>query len=145
MCSAGEAVAGDLGIRHPVRMALGIDYLKNRAAAAEKGAFGGYVNFTVTKSLSGVGPTWTLTHVKGPGGLGSLSEVNIDKLSFAFAESATPLTAAQYAKRQQARKSGVTRSALRNGPPGNSRAEQFLQQLQLNQISNQLSIIRSFP
>ena len=52
-----------------------------------KGGFGGSVQFLVTKSLTAAGPTWTLTHFKGfPGRLGSLSRLNTDKLTIAFAQ-----------------------------------------------------------
>jgi hypothetical protein len=33
-----------------------------------------------------LGPTWTLVQFKGPGGLASLSQVNTDKITLAFAE-----------------------------------------------------------
>jgi hypothetical protein len=48
-------------------------------------AFGGVITFVVTKNVSGVGPTWTTTRWKGPGGLIGLSEVNTDKLTLGFA------------------------------------------------------------
>jgi hypothetical protein len=51
-----------------------------------KGAFGGAVKFVVTKGVSAAGPTWTLTHFKGPGGLGSFSRLNTDSLTIAFAK-----------------------------------------------------------
>jgi hypothetical protein len=41
----------------------------------------------VTKNLNSVGPTWSLKHFKGPGSLGGISEVNTDKVVFAFAQS----------------------------------------------------------
>lgn len=72
----------------------------------------------------------------------AVSEVNTDKLTFAFAVSETPLTADPLAKRGFGpRRPAVTVSALR--VPGTSRADQFLQQLQVNPISNQLSAIRA--
>jgi hypothetical protein len=49
-------------------------------------AFGGSVSFLVTKNISGVGPIWTTTRWKGPGGLLGLSHVNTDKLTVAFAQ-----------------------------------------------------------
>jgi hypothetical protein len=54
--------------------------------SGSSGAFGGYVDFVVTKNLNSVGPTWTLQHFKGPGSLAGVSEINTDKLTFAFAE-----------------------------------------------------------
>jgi hypothetical protein len=137
-------LAGDLGIRQAVDMALASNYLKTDAKAAEQGAFGGSVNFLVTKNLNAVGPTWTLTHFTGPGGLGSVSEVNTDKLTFAFATASPPLNAAQLAARygtRRLRSAGVPRVLPRR--PGNSEADKLLQQLQINQISNRLSSIRA--
>ncbi|WP_141713314.1 hypothetical protein [Bradyrhizobium elkanii] len=59
-----------------------------------KRAFGGYVNFVITKNLNAVGPTWTLTHSKARAAFLDCPEVNTDKLTFAFAErSAEPLPA----------------------------------------------------
>jgi len=137
-------LAGDLGIRQVVDMALNSNYLNVKAKASENGAFGGYVTFVVTKNLNGVGPTWMLTHFKGPGGLGSLSEVNTDKLTFAFAESEHPLTAEQLDKRRK-RAGSPKRSAakIRTSAPFNFRAEQLLNQLLIEQISNHLSTMRA--
>lgn len=89
------------------------------------GAFGGYVNFVITKNLNSVGPTWTLTHFKGPGSLAGVAEVNTDKLTFAFAErSAT---------------GGIARAAQ------TSRAISLLSYILTNQISTQLGTIKSLP
>jgi hypothetical protein len=142
---ADTNLAGDLGIRQSVAMALNSNYLETTAKASDQGAFGGYINFLVTKNLNAVGPTWTLTHFTGPGGLGSLSEVNTDKLTFAFAVSEHPLNAAQLAKRKTLANrakpfrtaSGQLRASI------NFRAEQLLQQLQINQISNRLNTIQA--
>jgi hypothetical protein len=81
-------LAGDLGIRSAVDMAFTTPNNNFGAKlSGTSGAFGGYVTFTITKNLNGVGPTWTLSHFKGPGNLAGLSEVNTDKLVFAFAQS----------------------------------------------------------
>ncbi|MEH2482280.1 hypothetical protein V1282_005637 [Nitrobacteraceae bacterium AZCC 2146] len=135
-------LAGDLGIRQAVDMALASNYLKTDAKAADQGAFGGSVNFLVTKNLNGVGPTWTLTHFTGPGGLSSVSEVNTDKLTFAFAVADPPLNAAQLAARYGAKNGRPARAALQR-LPNNFEADRLLQQLQINQISNRLSSIRA--
>jgi hypothetical protein len=143
---ADTNLAGDLGIRQAVDLALGSNYLKTTAKGSDQGVFGGYINFIVTKNLNTVGPTWTLTHFTGPGGLGSLSEVNTDKLAFAFAVPDVPLTAEQLAKREKARKQR-RQSPIAAAPPqrrvANFRAEQLIQQLQINQISNRLNTIRA--
>ncbi|EHR06321.1 hypothetical protein Bra471DRAFT_07174 [Bradyrhizobium sp. WSM471] len=80
-------LAGDLGVRQTVEMAMVTPdlALTSSKLTGSTGAFGGSVNFIVTKNLNGVGPTWTLTHFKGPGSLAGVSEVNNDKITFAFA------------------------------------------------------------
>jgi hypothetical protein len=86
-------LAGNLGLREKVTAAL--DTADAQASTTTptptSGEFMGVINFTLTKNVNSVGPTWTLTHFKGPGNLLSASEVNIDKLSFAFAETKPPL------------------------------------------------------
>ncbi|WP_439407951.1 hypothetical protein ACNJX9_04525 [Bradyrhizobium sp. DASA03076] len=143
---ADTNLAGDLGIRQAVDLALGSNYLKTTAKASDQGAFGGYINFIVTKNVNAVGPTWTLTHFTGPGGLGSLSEVNTDKLTFAFAVPDVPLTAEQLSARERARKRARLAPRTAESRPRraiNGRAEQLIQQLQVNQISNRLNTIRA--
>lgn len=137
-------LAGDLGIRQAVDLAFSSNYLRTSAKASEKGAFGGSINFTVTKNLNGVGPTWTLTHFKGPGGLGALSEVNTDRLTFAFAVSEHPLSEKQLAQRGLGKAPSTrTTPLIATTVRINTRAEDLLRQLQINQISNQLSTIRA--
>jgi hypothetical protein len=142
---ADTNLAGDLGIRQAVDMALGSNYLRTTASLSDQGAFGGYINFIVTKNLNSVGPMWTLTHFTGPGGFGSLSEVNTDKLTFAFAVPDVPLTAEQLAKRERARKQGrqAPIPSVLQRRAANLKAEQLIQQLQINQISNRLNTIRT--
>jgi hypothetical protein len=141
---ADTNLAGDLGLRQAVDLALGSNYLQTTAKMSDQGAFGGYVNFLITKNVNGVGPTWTLTHFTGPGGLGALSEVNTDKLTFAFAISEHPLTAEQLAKRRLKGRSRRSVASGRTQRQHNARAEQLLQQMQVNQISNRLNTIRGF-
>jgi hypothetical protein len=80
-------LAGNLGLRRTVTAALETPGLNTNPAnlSPTSGEFSGSVNFVVTKSIDQAGPTWTLENFKGPGNLGSLSSVNTDKLSFAFA------------------------------------------------------------
>ncbi len=85
--AADTNLSGDLGIKDIVALAASTPGLDTgQKLDVGKGAFGGSVQFLVTKSLTAAGPTWTLTHFKGPGGLGSLSRVNTDKLTIAFAQ-----------------------------------------------------------
>ena len=85
---ADTELAGDLGIRSAVNMAFGTSNNNfDTKLAGTNGAFGGYVTFTITKNLNAVGPTWNLVHFKGPGSFAGVSEVNTDKIAFAFAQS----------------------------------------------------------
>jgi hypothetical protein len=115
-------LAGELGLRKTVELAFTAQHVAWDSKLADDGAFGGYVNFVVTKSVNG-GPTWTLTSFTGPGSnLGSFSEVNTDKLTFAFArgdKAGTPF-----------------------GVSGREKADLLIDQINLNQLSTQLSGVR---
>lgn len=115
-------LAGDLGIVETVHMALTNPDLNQGAKLSDDGAFGGYVTFVVTKNLNSVGPTWTLTHFKGPGPLAGLSEINTDKVTFAFAKRSP--------------------SEMYPGIPG-AKAEILLNQIIQGEIATQLNGIRS--
>lgn len=80
---ADTNLSGTLGIKDFVAMAARTQGLDTQASG--KGVFGGSIQFLVTKNLSTIGPTWSLVHFKGPGA-GSLSEVNTDKITLAFAQ-----------------------------------------------------------
>ncbi|CAN7199068.1 hypothetical protein LJR231_000499 [Phyllobacterium sp. LjRoot231] len=111
--TANTNLAGDLGIKNTVSLALTAPF---RDPASKDGEFGGSVNFVVTRNVNAVGPTWTLKHFEGPGNLGTLSRVNNDKITFAFA-------------RVSGKPSAQTRAE------GTKRAQDFLNQLLLNQIT----------
>jgi hypothetical protein len=81
-------LAGDLGLQNIVALASSSQGLDVSLALKDKGVFGGSIQFLVTENLSAAGPTWTLTHFKGPGPLASLSQINTDKLTIAFAPGA---------------------------------------------------------
>jgi hypothetical protein len=76
--------AGNLGIRDFVAMAETSPALAEDRKSPNP-VFGGSVQFLVTKSVSALGPTWSLVHFKGPGGV-NLSEINTDKMTLAFAK-----------------------------------------------------------
>ena len=116
-------LAGNLGLKRTVELAFTAPHADWTAQLAD-GAFGGYVNFVVTKNVN-AGPTWILTHFTGPGSnLANFSEVNTDKLTFAFA---------------RGDKAGKPFSAS-----GRQRADQLIDQINLNQLSTQLSNVRQF-
>ena len=122
-------LAGDLGLQSTVDLAITSPYLNIATKlSGTDGAFGGYVNFVVTKNLNMVGPTWVLKHFKGPGSLGSLSEVNNDKLIFAFARG------------DNAGKPFDVRGTEPIRP--SAKAKSLLNTIILNEISTQLSGIR---
>jgi hypothetical protein len=124
---ADTELAGTLGLSDFVAMASVSPNLDQSANLTAKGVFGGSITFLVTKSLSALGPTWTLVHFKGPGGLASLSQVNTDKITVAFAQGTNvgkPL--AKVANR-----------------PSNPEAHLFLQQLLTGSISSQLTTIQN--
>jgi hypothetical protein len=126
ICPAADTnLAGDLGLRNIVAMADSSSFLDEaQTLGPGKGAFGGSVQFLVTKSLTSAGPTWTLTHFKGPGGLASFSRVNTDKLTVAFAEHADA----------GPKKPGAA-------TPRNQRAYELLLQIQTNSINSELLIL----
>ena len=84
-------LAGVLGIKDFVEMAaltpnLDEETAPGKPTASGKGPFGGSVQFLVIKGLGSTGPTWTTTRFKVPGPFGSLSRVNTDKITLAFAQ-----------------------------------------------------------
>ncbi len=78
-------LTGNLGIKESVDLAFTSPDRNGAALQGTGGEFGGYVSFVVTKNVNSLGPTWALTHFKGPGNLGTLSTVNTDKITFGFA------------------------------------------------------------
>jgi len=124
---ADTELAGMLGISDFVAMSSVSPNLDQTMNLTSKGVFGGSIQFLVTKSLGTLGPTWTLIHFKGPGGLASLSQVNTDKITLAFAEG--PNLGKPLAK-------GARR-------PLNPAANAFLQQLLTGSISSQLTNIQN--
>lgn len=115
-------LAGELGLKRTVELAFTSQHVDWGKKLSDDGVFGGYVNFVVTKNVSG-GPTWTLTSFTGPGSnLGSFSEVNTDKLTFAFArgdKAGTPFRAS-----------------------GRLKADRLIEQININQLTTQLSGVR---
>ncbi len=117
-------LAGELGLKRTVELAFTGSHLDWTAKISD-GAFGGYVDFVVTKNVN-AGPTWTLTHFTGPGSnLATLSEVNTDKLTFAFARGDKAGTAFIVS--------------------GREKADHLIDQINLNQISTQLGNLRPVP
>jgi hypothetical protein len=78
-------LSGDLGLEQAWRLGQSaltdVDWSSKGAVG---GAFGGIVTFTVKKQLTASGPVWAFAQYSGPGGFLSASEVNLDKLTFAF-------------------------------------------------------------
>ncbi|MFD6319847.1 hypothetical protein [Methylorubrum thiocyanatum] len=120
-------LAGRLGLRDAfeVGMSAGSGLKTERVTLSDtSGSFGGRITFTVEKSLSMVGPTWTLRHFRGPGGLAGVSEMNTDKITFAFAKG-----------------EGAPNFYPGTGPVGIAKAQDLLQQINIDQLSTQLGNI----
>jgi hypothetical protein len=133
---ADTNLAGDLGIKDFVDMAALTTGLDEETAAGKptasgKGPFGGSIQFLVIKGVSAVGPTWTTTRFKVPGPLASLSRVNTDKLTLAFAQGPN----------QGKPMAPLTATGIANPP--NQNANFFLQQLLTSSITNQLQILQN--
>ncbi|MGY4617625.1 hypothetical protein ACVWZ4_002852 [Bradyrhizobium sp. USDA 4472] len=123
---ADTNLAGELGLVKSAEMAFTSEGLNlNTKLSGSSGAFGGYVSFVISKNLNAVGPTWTLTHFKGPGSLAGIAEVNTDKLTFAFAERSATESLARAAQ--------------------TTRAVSLLNYILTNQISTQLGTLRGLP
>ena len=121
---ANTNLAGNLGIKDIVSMAASTPDLDEdfKGFLGAKSVFGGSVQFVVTKSMTATGPSWQLVRFKNIAALGTLSEVNTDKITLAFAPGANK---------------GKRLPGIR---PFNPAAYQFLQQMLLNAISSQLVI-----
>jgi hypothetical protein len=119
---ANTNLAGSLGLKDIVSMAASSPDLDEELKGGAKSVFGGIVQFVVTKSLSATGPSWQVKRFKNIAALGSLSEVNTDKITVAFAPGSNK-------GKRLPRIQGV-----------NATAHQFLQQLILNSINSQLII-----
>jgi hypothetical protein len=78
-------LSGSLGIVDAVDLGLGSIGNDDQAKFAKDKAFGQTIQFAVTKNVSGVGPTWTLTHFVGPGGLFGAERVDTNQLVISFA------------------------------------------------------------
>lgn len=120
--TADTNLAGSLGIKDLVSMAASTPGLIDEPKGEAKNVFGGVVQFVVTKGLSAAGPTWQLVRFKSIAALGSLSEVNTDKITLAFAPGS-----------QKGKRLPTIRGL-------NASGYQFLQQLILNSINSQLVI-----
>jgi hypothetical protein len=123
---ADTNLAGTLGIKDIVSMAASTPDIDEELKGGEKnGVFGGSVQFVVTKSLSATGPSWQLIRFKNISALGSLSEINTDKITLAFSPGSNK-------GKRLPRIAGF-----------NAAGYQFIQQQILNSISSQLSIQNS--
>jgi hypothetical protein len=124
-------LSGTLGLKDLVAMAASTPELDQSLTILGKGIFGGSVQFIVTKNVSALGPTWSLEFFKGPGALASLSEVNTDKITVAFAQGPNvgkPMRIATLATRPN---------------PANPKAHLFLQQLLTGSITTQLNALQN--
>lgn len=82
---ANTNLAGALGIKDLVSMAVSTPDLDENLKSGQKSVFGGTVQFVVTKSLSATGPSWQLVRFKNVAALTNFSEIYTDKITLAFA------------------------------------------------------------
>jgi hypothetical protein len=130
-CPAPDTnLSGTLGLKDFVAMADLTPNLDNSQTLAGKGVFGGSIQFLVTKNLSAIGPTWSLVHFKGPGAA-SISEINTDKITLAFAQGPNA--------------GKPMRSLTRVSPPNrpNPNAHWYIQQLLTSSINSQLITLQN--
>ena len=86
----GISLNGDLGLAEVIGNAFGSldgpsdDGKDFRTDAKKGGSFGTTIQFVIIKNLNG-GPTWTLSHFKGPGKLFSTQRTDTHKVSISFA------------------------------------------------------------
>ena len=90
----GSMLTGDLGLEEILRMGAGVIDAPAPGAPPSpvkpggpggNTVFGQTITFTLTGSLSSVGPTWKLKHFMGPGGLFGGSRQDQHKLIISFA------------------------------------------------------------
>jgi len=134
---ADTNLSGKLGIVDFVAMAAASEGLDTTSAPDK--IFGGTIQFLVTKNVSSVGPTWTLVHFKGPGGLLNLSEVNTDKITLAFAQGPNVGKRMVRPKLFQLEKG----FAPAQSHSLNLKAYLFLQQQLTGSITSQLSVLQN--
>jgi hypothetical protein len=126
-------LSGTLGISDFVAMAA-----QSEGLDTSNKVFGGTIQFLVTKNVNSVGPTWTLVHFKGPGGLLNFSQVNTDKITPAFAQGphvGTPLV--------RPKAFNINKSVVIVRRPVNTKAYFLLQQMLTGSINSQLLILQN--
>jgi len=83
-------LAGDLGIIDTLDIGLrSFDKIdeEHGVAFSDKEAIGQTLQFVLTRNVNGVGPTWTLSHFIGPGGLAGAERIDTHKLIVTFTPS----------------------------------------------------------
>ena len=130
---ADTNLAGTLGLKDFVAMAALTPNLDTKQTLSGKGVFGGSDQFLVTKAINTLGPTWTLVQFQGPGPLASLSHVNTDKITVAFAQG------------PNAGKPIPPTTAVIPPNPPNPNANFFLQQQLTSSLLTQLLTLQNNP
>jgi hypothetical protein len=128
---ADTNLAGTLGIKDYVAMAALTPHLDQKQTISGKGVFGGSMQFVVNKNLNSLGPTWSLVRFKGPGPLVTLSEVNTDKITLAFAQGPNA-----------GKRMGPITGVIPPNPP-NPSSNFFLQQLLTSSVLSQLLMLQN--
>jgi hypothetical protein len=117
-------LTGNLGIVEAADLGLGSANLPLPQFHHDK-AFGQTIHFELTRNVSGVGPTWTLTHFTGPGGFFGAERVDTHELIISFSPGAV-----------------VTKKGTVARPDAIVRANQLNQNMLLRSLPLQRSLTR---
>jgi len=139
-------LAGSQGINRIVELGLSIPDDAQSVVVSTPGKFdqrfGGSIQYIVTTSLSGVGPTWTLTNFTGPGGMLGLSRVSTNKLTIGFGSpesgGAAPAVPVPKPPKPGAK---ATPAVVKTLPRPNPKLDLFMNTLTGNQLNSQIQQI----
>jgi len=117
-CSKNDSaydLAGELGIAEAIDIGFQSIDKNNTAAFSDKVAIGQTLQFILTRNVSGTGPTWTLAHFIGPGGLAGAERIDTHKLIVSFTPGTPPRVVTVNGKKiTQPGTSGSLDKAIRN-------------------------------
>jgi hypothetical protein len=110
--TARYPIASDLGLAEVLKRGLDTDTTHSDLPHSDKAdksktVFGQTVNFVLTMNIGNIGPTWTLTHFKGPGPMFLAQRTDTHKVIISFVD---------YAKEEEK-------------PPQKTRSEYYLEHI----------------
>jgi hypothetical protein len=137
----GFNLAGDLGLRSQIYLGLhafassdASTYIPASVKSGSPDSFGATASFDVFKGITGLGPTWTLTHFKGVGGGLGYQRDDLNKIAITFAPAkyvARPHGLEADLKAYGARRAAATSNAIEAARQANAQlvTTQAIQQL----------------